>query len=141
MAGGLLVAAGGLALLGRLGPHSGYAGLVLPAELLVGTGMGALFPPAFSLAISAVTPRDAGVASAVVTTATQVGSSIGTAVLNTVAVSATAAYVAAHAARPGVGTEALVHGYGAATGWSALVLAAVAVAVLVVVDAPRPTPR
>jgi EmrB/QacA subfamily drug resistance transporter len=138
MAGGLLLAAGGLALLSRLGPHTGYATLVLPAEILVGTGMGAIFPPAFSVAIRAVTPRDAGVASAVVTTATQIGSSIGTAVLNSVAVGATAAYLAAHTARPGLAAEALVHGYGTATGWSAVALAAAAGVVLVVVDGPRP---
>jgi EmrB/QacA subfamily drug resistance transporter len=139
VAGGLLVAAGGLALLTRLRPDSAYPVIILPAEVLIGLGMGALFPPAFSLAIRGVTQRDAGVASAVIGTSTQIGSSIGTAVLNTIAVSATAAYLAGHAAGPDVRVAALVHGYATATGWSAVLLAAVAVVVFVLIDAPRPS--
>jgi EmrB/QacA subfamily drug resistance transporter len=135
MAGGLLVAASGLAVLTQLDPHSAYATSILPAELLMGVGMGALFPPAFSLAIRGVTQRDAGVASAVIGTATQVGSSVGTAVLNTIAVSSTAAYLAAHRPGPGRPVAALVHGYAEATGWSAALLAAMAVVVFVLVNA------
>jgi EmrB/QacA subfamily drug resistance transporter len=137
LVGGLLIAAGGLAVLSRLTPHSDYLTSVLPAEVLVGAGMGALFPPAFALAVHRVTDRDAGVASAVINTATQVGSSIGTAALNTVAVTTTAAYLAAHR---GSTTQvgALVHGYSTAAGWSAATLAAAAVIVAVVINAPSP---
>ena len=39
IAGGRLVAASGLALLSQLTPGSGYLAIVLPAEVLVGTGM------------------------------------------------------------------------------------------------------
>ena len=134
LGGGLLVAAAGLAVLTQLDPASGYLDTVLPAEVLVGIGMGALFPPAFSLAVRGVGPRDAGVASAVIGTATQVGSSIGTAVLNSIAVSATAAYLVGHS---GARSAALVHGYATATGWSAGLLVTMAVVVLVLVDAPR----
>jgi EmrB/QacA subfamily drug resistance transporter len=139
--GGLLVAAAGLAILTQLGPDTGYAVCVLPAEILVGVGMGAVFPPAFSLAMRGVTQRDAGVTSAVINTATQVGSSIGTAVLNTVAVSSTAAFVAAHAPSPGRQVAALVHGYAEATGWSAVVLVATAFVVVALVNSPRPNPK
>jgi hypothetical protein len=99
--------------------------------------MGALFPPAFALAVHRVTDRDAGVASAVINTATQVGSSIGTAALNTVAVTTTAAYLTTHL---GSTTQvgALVHGYATAAGWSAATLAAAAVIVAVVINAPSP---
>jgi EmrB/QacA subfamily drug resistance transporter len=137
LVGGLLIAAGGLAVLSRLTPHSDYLTSVLPAEVLVGAGMGALFPPAFALAVHRVTDRDAGVASAVINTATQVGSSIGTAVLNTVAVTTTAAYLTTHL---GSTTQvgALVHGYATAAGWSAATLAAAAVIVAVVINAPSP---
>ncbi|MEY9856297.1 fucose permease [Catenulispora sp. GAS73] len=89
----LLVAAAGLVLMTRLTPGSGYLVPILPAEILVGTGMGLLFPPSFQLAIRCVTHRDAGITSAVVNAATQVGSSVGSAVLNSLAVSATAAYL------------------------------------------------
>ena len=78
-----------------------------------------------------------GVAAATANTAMQIGGSIGTAVLNTVAITATAAYAVAHG-RPS-GRDALVHGYATATGWSAGALAVAAAVVLLVVRTPRPT--
>lgn len=132
---GLLVAASGLALLTRLSPSSDYLTLLLPAELLLGAGMGCVFTPAISIATQGVDRRDAGVAAAVANTAMQIGGSLGTAVLNTVAITATAAYLSAH--RPSV-NDALVHGYAAATGWAAALLAAVAVVAFVML---RPTSK
>ncbi|MDT5133030.1 MAG: hypothetical protein QOE41_2341 [Mycobacterium sp.] len=137
LGGGLMIAASGLALLGRLTEHSHYVTSVLPAQLLLGTGMGALFPPSFALAVRGVTDRDAGVAAAVINTATQVGSSIGTAVLNTVAVTTTAAYLVTHRSST-THVGALVHGYATAARWSAATLAAAAVIVAVVINAPSP---
>ncbi|WP_194923763.1 MFS transporter [Catenulispora pinisilvae] len=127
IAGGLLVAAAGLFLMTRLTPASGYLVPILPAEILVGTGMGMLFPPAFQLAIRGVTQRDAGITSAVANAATQVGSSVGTAVLNSLAVSATAAYLLSHPSSASGHQAALVHGYATATGWAAALLALMAV--------------
>ena len=49
MAPGLLVAAGGLALLTRLTPSSGYATTILPAEVLVGLGIGCVFTPSIGV--------------------------------------------------------------------------------------------
>jgi sugar phosphate permease len=99
--------------------------------------MGAVFPPAFSLATAGVSPREAGVAAAVVNTASQMGGSIGTAVLNTVAISATASYLRDHA--PSVSpVSALVHGYGAAAAAAAIALIAAAVLVTILIDNPRP---
>lgn len=128
---GLLVAAAGLALLTRLSASSGYLSLLLPAELLLGAGMGCVFTPAISIATSGVDRRDAGVAAAVANTAMQVGGSIGTAVLNTLAVTATAAYLSTHARSSATPRDALVHGYAAAIGWAAALLVAVAVVSLV----------
>lgn len=128
---GLLVAATGMLLLTGLSPDGGYVTRVLPAEILLGLGMGCVFTPAFSVATQGVQPRDTGVASAVVTTSQQVGGSIGTALLNTVAASATAGYLAAH---PGVHLPpALVHGYATAAGYGAAIftLGAVLAAVLI----------
>lgn len=138
IAGGLLIAAAGLAFMTQLTPQSGFLAIILPAQILVGTGMGALFPPAFQLAINGVTQRDAGVASAVINAATQVGSSIGTAILNTIAVSGTAAYLATHAPTPAVRQAALVHGYATATAWATGLLAAMAVLVYLLIPAPQP---
>jgi EmrB/QacA subfamily drug resistance transporter len=114
---GLLVAAGGLALLTQLTPTSGYATTILPAEVLVGLGIGCVFTPSIGVATSGVDVRLAGVAAATANTAMQIGSSVGTAVLNTVAVAATRDFV-------GPPTEALVHGFATATGGAAVALVA-----------------
>jgi EmrB/QacA subfamily drug resistance transporter len=131
MAPGLLVGAAGMATLALLHAGDSYALHVLPAELLLGLGMGAVFVPAFSTATLDVPPHDAGVASAVAGTSQQIGASIGTALLNTLAAAATTAYLATHGrAAPAAG---LVHGFAVAAGWAALILvfASLVVAVLV----------
>ena len=128
---GLFVAAAGLGLLTQLSPASSYATLILPAELLLGLGMGCVFTPAISVATSGVKPRDAGVAAAAATTSMQVGGSVGTAVLNTIAVSATASYVSTHVASPAVASNALVHGYATAVGWATALLVTVAVLAMI----------
>lgn len=133
---GLLLGASGMAILAGLHAHSGYIGHALSAELLLGLGMGAVFVPAFSVATTGVSPHEAGVASAVANTAQQVGGSLGTALLNTVAATSTASYLAAH--HGGTVKAALVHGYAAAAGWAALILIAAAVAVGLLINAGRP---
>jgi EmrB/QacA subfamily drug resistance transporter len=134
---GLLAGAAGMATLTFLHAGDGYALQVLPAELLLGLGMGAVFVPAFSTATLGIGAREAGVASAVAGTAQQVGASVGTALLNTVAAAATAAYLAAS---PQASlAAALVHGYARAAGWAAAILlaAAVIVGLLVRVGPPE----
>ncbi|WP_461067964.1 MFS transporter [Streptomyces pseudoechinosporeus] len=96
MAPGFLVAALGMLLLTRMEIDSSYAALLLPAMLLLGLGMGTAFMPAMSLATLGVEPRDSGVASAMVNTSQQVGGAIGTALLNTIAASATTSYIEDH---------------------------------------------
>ncbi|MFI1965678.1 MFS transporter [Streptomyces pathocidini] len=129
---GFLVAGIGMLLLTQLEVGSSYAGLILPAQLLLGLGMGTAFMPAMSLATHGVQPRDAGVASAMVNTSQQVGGAIGTALLNTIAASATTAYATSHAAEaqaaggPAVKLlqlESMVHGYTAAIWWAVGILA------------------
>src|SRR5439155_9105346 len=110
MAPGALVAAAGMALLTQLNVDSGYLTLVLPAEVLLGLGISCVMVPAFSTATQRVDPREAGIASATVNTANQVGGSLGTALLNTVAVSAAAGFAGAQAA-------AFVHGFWVPTAW------------------------
>ena len=121
MASGFVLAAIGMAILTQLQASSGYFTAVLPAEVLLGLGTASVMMPASSLATGRVAPRLAGVASATLNSAQQVGASLGTAVLNTVAASATMAYLAtsSNASR----AEGLVHGYAAAAIWAALVLA------------------
>ncbi|MFI6581223.1 MFS transporter [Embleya sp. NPDC050493] len=124
---GFLTAGVGMLLLTQIEVGSSYVGLILPAQILLGLGMGTAFMPAMSLATYGVQPRDAGVASAMVNTSQQVGGAIGTALLNTIAASATTAYVGSHAAGSGgleqLKMQAVVHGYATAIWWAVGILA------------------
>ncbi|MFE4515121.1 MFS transporter [Kitasatospora sp. NPDC056783] len=135
---GLLLAAGGMAWLTQMRVDSNWAALVLPAELLLGFGMGLVFMPAMNLATLGVAPHEAGAASATINSAQQVGGSVGTALLNTVAASATASFLAARvAAGPAVRAQGAVHGYVVAT-WVAMgvLLLAALVATLMIDHRP-----
>ena len=59
---------------------------------------GLAFPAFSNTALIRVRDRDAGVASALVNTTQQIGGSLGTALLNTLAATATASYIVAHGA-------------------------------------------
>jgi EmrB/QacA subfamily drug resistance transporter len=140
---GMVLAAGGLLLLTRMSVRSSYAGEILPALLLIGLGMGLNFMPVFATATSGVAPRDSGVTSATVNTSQQVGGSIGTALLNTVATTSGAAYVSAHlrgpARKAAVVPAGVVHGYTVAIGWAAgvLLLAGLVAGLMVTAKAPN----
>ncbi|WP_369215524.1 MFS transporter [Streptomyces flavofungini] len=127
MAPGFLLAAVGMLLLTQLEIGTSYAGLILPAQLMLGLGMGTAFMPAMSLATHGVEARDAGVASAMVNTSQQVGGAIGTALLNTIAASATTAYLTDHAAGATnpklLQAQAMVEGYTSAIWWAVGILA------------------
>ncbi|WP_328676855.1 MFS transporter [Streptomyces sp. NBC_00322] len=139
---GFLVAGAGMLMLTQLEVGSSYAGLILPAQLLLGLGMGTAFMPAMSLATHGVRPEDAGVASAMVNTSQQVGGAIGTALLNTIAASATTAYVASHAAgatnQKLLQAQAMVHGYSNAIWWAVGILAAAAAIAFTLINTGRP---
>jgi EmrB/QacA subfamily drug resistance transporter len=126
---GLLLAAGGLALLAaQLGLRTSYLNWILPALLLVGLGLGLVFGCALNAATYGTGAADAGVASALVNTNQQVGGSIGTALLNTLAASALTSYVLAHGRGPLVLAQAAVHSYVVGFWVSAAILAGSAVA-------------
>ncbi len=136
---GLLVTASGLLLLTRLEVGGSYLIRVLPAEVLLGAGLGCVITPAFSVATQGVGRRDTGVAAATVNTVQQVGGSLGVALLNTVAASATAGYLAASRTRTtATVARALVHGYTTATAWSAAILLAAGVFTAALIHAHRP---
>nr|WP_223291040.1 MFS transporter [Streptomyces avicenniae] len=134
---GLLVASLGMLILTQLEPDSSYVTIVLPAEILLGLGMGTSFMPAMSLATERIRPTDAGIASAMVNVSQQVGGAIGTAALNTVAASATASYAVAHRATAtdpqSLEFASMVHGYTSAIWWAfgILVAAAASAALLI----------
>ena len=126
---GALTAAAGMSLLTQLHPSASYLTLVLPAEVLLGLGTACVMVPAFSLGTLGVDRRDAGAAAATVNTAQQVGASVGTAVLNTIAASAA---VAAQ------GGAALVHGYQTAAAWGTVILLLAALLSALLIDARPP---
>jgi hypothetical protein len=106
---------------------------VLPSLLLIGLGLGMVFAPCYSLGTSGVTDDDAGVASATINVSQQIGASIGTALLNSIAAGAAASFIAAHAtgtAPPQVLlAQAAVHSYTVAFWAGAAILTAAALAV------------
>jgi EmrB/QacA subfamily drug resistance transporter len=133
---GMLVAAAGMAWLTRIGVHSGYASTVLGPLLVSGAGIGLSFPPSMNTGTFGVAPGDAGVASATLNVGQQLGGSIGTSLLNTIATSAVAGYLTSHLspataasprARAALEAAAAVHGYTTAFWWTAGLFAAGAV--------------
>ena len=110
---GMLLGAVAMALLTRLSVTSSYVGGVLPSLLLLGVGFGMIISPAINTATAGVPQRDSGVASALVNTMQQVGGSIGTAALSTIALMATASYLLTHhAGAPALAVAvAATHGY------------------------------
>jgi len=119
---GMLVGAAGMGYLTQISVTSSYVASVLPALLVMGLGFGMVFSPAINTATAGVARRDSGVASALVNTMQQVGGSIGTAALSTVALTATASYLTAHHTGPLAAATAAVHGYQAALLVSAILL-------------------
>ncbi|MGH9080728.1 MAG: MFS transporter [Acidimicrobiales bacterium] len=137
MTGGFAAAAVGMVWLSRIGPHSAYVVHVLPAEILISLGMGLAFVPMSSTALLGVGEHDAGVASALVNTTQQVGGSLGTALLNTVAASATATYLASRVHTPANVHAATVHGYTVGFIVGAVCLGAAALSAALLVNATR----
>ena len=89
LAGGLLVAALGLALFARA-PVDGNVWIdVLPSMLLLGVGAGVAFNPLLLAAMSEVKPQDSGLASGIVNTAFMMGGALGLAVLASLAAART----------------------------------------------------
>ena len=80
----------------RIDAGSTYLSALCGPLLLVGAGSGLIFGMIAATGTHGVAPYDAGVASASINTGQQLGGSIGTALLNTLAASAAARYTAAH---------------------------------------------
>jgi EmrB/QacA subfamily drug resistance transporter len=124
---GLLIASAGMLLFTGIGVHTSYVAHILPGTIVMGIGMGLTFSRAMSLATSNVEHEDAGVASALVSTGQQVGGSIGTALLNTLAASAAASFVVTHGKSAAVVVSASIHGYVTAFWWAGGIFAVGAV--------------
>ncbi|MFI9583725.1 MFS transporter [Streptomyces sp. NPDC052236] len=90
---GLLISAAGMTWLTGIGVDSSYAAHLLGPTILVGLGMGFVFAAVMNTGTSGVAPQDAGMASACISTGQQLGGAIGTALLNTIAATATAGWL------------------------------------------------
>jgi EmrB/QacA subfamily drug resistance transporter len=135
---GLLVAASGLAWLTQLTTDSTYVLGVMPAQILAGLGVGMVMAPSMNYSTYGVDESDAGVASATANTSQQIGGSVGVALLNTIATSASADYLASHPRSPLVLKESLVHGFTRAFTIGPVILVVAALVVAVTMNTRRP---
>jgi sugar phosphate permease len=116
---GMITAALGMLLLTRVGLDTAYLTHVLPSLILIGIGFGLTVAPSFATATHGVPARDSGVASALVNTSQQLGGSIGTALLSTLAASAVTDFVTDRGPAPDVLRHAAIEGYTTAFAWAA----------------------
>jgi EmrB/QacA subfamily drug resistance transporter len=116
---GMLLAASAMIYLTQLNLTSSYAGGVLPALVVMGLGVGATFATSVGMITQGVEPRHAGVASSLVSVSQQMGGSIMTSILNSLAATAAVTYLAT-SAHPTSQTAALaqIDGYTTAFWWA-----------------------
>jgi EmrB/QacA subfamily drug resistance transporter len=134
---GMVLGAGSMAYLTQLTVTSSYAVNIVPPLVAMGLGFGMIFSPAINTATAGVARQDSGVASALVNTMQQVGGSIGTAALSTVALTATTTYLAAHHTGRLAPAVAAVHGYSVAFTVSAVLFGVGAVVAVLLVPSRR----
>jgi EmrB/QacA subfamily drug resistance transporter len=107
LAAGLLVSTVGFVLLTRVSGHGDYASHVLPAMIVLGTGLGMSFVPITISATNGVAAGDSGLASGLINATQQVGGSLGLAILSSVSTSRTTSALQGGATLP----SALTHGF------------------------------
>jgi EmrB/QacA subfamily drug resistance transporter len=128
LAGGILVAAIGMAWLSRVSADSSYlTGVALPM-LLIGAGQGGVLAPITAAGVAGVAPEDAGAASGLVNVFHQIGGSLGLGILVTVFAAAGSAALD--------GRDLLAQQIGAALAGGAVLLALAFVVVLALVVRP-----
>jgi EmrB/QacA subfamily drug resistance transporter len=120
---GMLLIAAAMIMFTGVGVDSRYVADILPGLLVMGLGLGLVFAPAMSTATLGIDRADAGVASALVNTGQQIGGSIGTALLSTLAASAASSFAAGRRPSAELVQLAAVHGYTRAFLWSAAIFA------------------
>ena len=132
-AAGFLLAIIGMVLLTTMSPSSAYVSGILPSLVIISLGMGLIFVPLSAVSLFAIGNHDAGVASAVLNTSQQIGGSIGVAFLNTVAASATTAYIVSNNLQ-GPTPDALVAGFTRGFGYGAAILVVAGIIWVVLVN-------
>ncbi|MFB7503550.1 MFS transporter [Streptomyces broussonetiae] len=144
ISGGMVLSALAMAWLTRIDTNSGYASHLLGPLMVAGIGFGLIYAAALGTGTSGVQPQDASMASASVNTGQQLGGAIGTALLNTIAATATTNWLGDHAhGKPSAQQLQLasVHGYTTVFWWCTAIFAAGAVITgLLLRNGPLPTP-
>jgi EmrB/QacA subfamily drug resistance transporter len=133
MLAGAILAATAMLLLTRIDVDTSFVAHLLPAQVILGMGLGFTFVPLSSLALVGVPEHDAGAASATLNATQQIGGSLGTALLNTMYTSAVTAYLVGRVPNPINQINALVHGYTVAFAWGAGLILLSGVATLVLI--------
>jgi EmrB/QacA subfamily drug resistance transporter len=128
---GLLVLAGGLAVLSLVRPGGSFVVDVLPASLIAATGMALAFIPSLGTAISSVRAEEGGLAAGIVNTSYQVGSALGLAAMTALA--------SAHGADQLGDAGALTDGYSSAFLGAAGIAAVGALLAAGMLRVPRPS--
>jgi EmrB/QacA subfamily drug resistance transporter len=136
---GMLLGAGGMYYLTQLSLTSSYVVDILPALLVMGVGIGLVMSSSMSGATLGVDPKDAGVASATVSASQQVGGSIGTALLSTLATSAATSMLVGARPTPALIAQASIHGYTTAFAVAAAIFAVGAIVAAVLFERGVPS--
>jgi predicted MFS family arabinose efflux permease len=129
---GALLSAVGIFWLSRVPVGGSYTADILPGEILMALGFGAVFVGVTTAANAGVPAHDAGLAAGLLSASQQLGMALGLAILSAIATTRTHALTADHVARP----EALTSGYG-----RALLACAVFVAAAALIATRIPTTR
>ena len=138
---GLSLTTVGLLLMARLPVHASYLGDLLPAYLIVGTGLGMSMVPVQICCFVGVQEHESGLAAGLINTSQEAGGALGVAALSTVAFTAVAHRLAAAHGNPAIRPLALASGFhraffiGACLSALALILSTALLPVL------RSTPR
>jgi EmrB/QacA subfamily drug resistance transporter len=106
-----LFMAAGLLYASRLPIDANYWTDILPAIVLMASGMAAIFVTGTMMATSGVSHSDSGLVSGLLNTMQQIGGALGLAVLTVVSTTVTKADMAAAGGNPAAITEAMVHGF------------------------------
>ncbi|MGN9806575.1 MFS transporter [Micromonospora sp. L32] len=122
MVAGAALAAVAMLSLTQIDVDSSFVAHLLPAQVVLGLGLGFTFVPLSSLALVGVPEHDAGAASATLNATQQIGGSLGTALLNTFFTSAVTAYLAGRIPDPTTVAQATIHGYSVAFAWGAALI-------------------
>lgn len=134
---GGVIAAAGMFYLTRIGIDTAFTTHVLPAEILLGLGLGFTFVPLSSLALVGVPDHDAGAASATLNATQHIGGSLGVALLNTFFTTAFTDYVTSHQPSPLTALEGIVDGTQVVFWWSGGLLLVGALVAALVINARR----